>query len=287
MTKIAIITDSTAQFPNPSFAGKDLVRIIPFDIKIDGKIYKEGKGIKVADFLYSSKNTLKPTLIVPSAAVIAKLFSKLLHSFNELLVVLTSSNLLPIYENAIKAVELIQGGTAIQVINSRTISSGLGLLVQTGAEAISKGATLTDAERQVRQLAPHVYSLFCSPGLKYLYANGMIEYSQAIVGEHLNLHPIFTLEEGYPKALCKVRNFRHAQDYFQEFIEEFDQLQHIALLKGANPQSLDNRLLRQFVQEYFPETPFSEHRLNPFVAIIFGPKTLALIVVEKPYNFAA
>ena len=165
MTKIAIITDSTAQFPNPSFAGKDLVRIIPFDINIDGEIYKEGKGIKAADFLFSTKNVSNPTLIIPSAADIASLFSKLLHSFNELLVVLTSSNLLPIYENAIKAVELIQGGTAIQVINSQTISSGLGLLVQTGAEAISNGATLTDAERQVRQLAPHVYSLFCSPGL--------------------------------------------------------------------------------------------------------------------------
>ena len=287
MTKIAIITDSTAQFPNPSFAGKDLVRIIPFDIEIEGKIYKEGKGIKAGDFPVNSRNSSKPTLIVPTAADIAVLFSTLLHSFNELLVVLTSTNLLPIYENAIKAVELIQGGTAIQVINSQTISSGLGLLVQTGAEAISNGASLTEAERQVRQLAPHVYTLICAPGLKYLYANGMIEYTQAIVGEHLNLHPIFTLEEGYPKALCKVRNFRHAQDFFQEFIEEFDQLTHIALLKGANPQSLDNRLLRQFVQEYFPETPFSEHRLNPFVASIFGPKTLALIVVEKPYNFAA
>jgi DegV family protein with EDD domain len=287
VTKIGIITDSTAQFPNPSFAGKDLVRIIPFDIKIDGKIYKEGKGIKASDFPLTTKNASKPTLVVPSAVEIANLFTTLLNSFSELLVVVTSTNLLPIYENAINAVELIQGGTAIQVINSQTISSGLGLLVQTGAEAISNGASLTDAERQVRQLVPHVYTLICAPGLKYLYANGMIEYTQAIVGEHLNLHPIFTLEEGYPKALCKVRNFRHAQDFFQEFIEEFDQLQHIALLKGANPQPIDNRLLRQFVQEYFPDSPFSEHRLNPFVASIFGPRTLALIVVEKPYNFAA
>lgn len=287
MSKIAIITDGTAQFPNPSFPGKDLVRIIPFDIKIEDKIYKGGKGIKAGDLPASSKKLNSPELIVPSAVELASLFSSLLRSFNELLVVLTSANLIRIYQNAIEAVELIQGGTAIQVINSQTLSSGLGLLVQSGAEAVSRGASLTEAERLVRQLTPHVYTLICSPGLKYLHTNGMIEYSQAVVGEHLNLHPIFTLEEGFPKALCKVRNFRHAQDFFQEFIEEFDQLQHIALLKGTNPQSLDNRLLRQFVQEYFPDTPFSEHRLNPIMASLFGPKTLALIVVEKPYSITA
>jgi DegV family protein with EDD domain len=286
MANIAVITDPTAQFPNPSFAGKDLIRVIPFDILLDGVVYKEGHDVKSGDFPASLKSSSDPKLIVPSAAEIAELFTALLRKFNELLVIVNSAELTPLYQNALDAVKIIQGGTAIQVINSMTISSGLGILVQTAAELISSGADMSEVEKQIRQMIPHIYTLVCSPSLRYLHNSNLVDYQQAVVGEYLNLHPIFSFEEGRPNAFYKVRNFRHAQDFFQEFIEEFDELTHISLLKGINTQGIDNRLLRQFVQEIFPDTPFSEHRLNSFLATLFGPRSLGLIVIEEPYTLS-
>lgn len=286
MKNVAIITDSTAQFPNPSFLGKDLVRLIPLGIRINETIYHDGSEIKTNDLPVSASESNKVKLITPSPTEIAEQFSLLLNNYNELLVIVNSANLTPLFENSIKAVKLIQGETNIQVIDSHTIATGLGLIVQSASEFISNGATLTDADRHVRQLIPHIYTLFCVPCMKYLYNIGILEYSQAEIGEMLNLHPIFTLEEGYPQAICKVRNFRHAQDYFQEFIEEYDDLVHISLLKGTNTQGIDNRVLKLFVQENFPETPFSEHRINPFLGAIFGPRSLGLIVFERPYSLS-
>ncbi|MBW6471835.1 MAG: DegV family EDD domain-containing protein [Anaerolineaceae bacterium] len=286
MSKIAVITDSTAQFPNPSFQGKDLVRIIPLDVEINGSLIKEGAGLKTADLPLSPSDENNTKLLIPSPAEIAEQFIVLLKKFNELLVITNSANLSSFYQNSIEAVKLIQGETTIQVVNSQTIATGLGMIVQAATEVISNGASLTEADRHVRQLIPHVYTLFCTPCLKYLNNINILEYSQAVIGEMLNLHPIFTLEEGYPQAICKVRNFRHAQDYFQEFIEEYDDLIHISLLKGLNTQGIDNRILKLFVQENFPETPFSEHRINPFLGAIFGPKTLGLIIFERPYSLS-
>ncbi|HSM23625.1 MAG TPA: DegV family protein [Anaerolineaceae bacterium] len=286
MTNIAIITDSTAQFPNPSFLGKDLVRLIPFDLQINNIIYKEGAGVKTNDLPISSLMDNNAKLIIPSPLEISEQFTFLLHKYNELLVIVNSANLTSLFDNCIEAVKLIQGETSIQVINSHTIATGLGLVVQAAAELISNGASLTEVDRHVRQLIPHIYTLFCTPCMSYLYNIGVLENSQAVIGEMLNLHPIFTLEEGYPQAICKVRNFRHAQDYFQEFIEEYDDLLHISLLKGSNTQGIDNRVLKSFVQENFPETPFSEHRINPFLGAIFGPKSLGLIVFERPYSLS-
>ena len=285
-SKIAIITDGTAQFPNPSFLGKELVRLIPLGIEINGIIYKEGDGIKTSDLPVYSNESNYAKLLIPSPNELSEQFSFLLSKFNELLVIVNSANLTKLFENCVKAVKLIQGETTIQVIDSHTIATGLGLIVQSVAEFISNGANLTEADRHVRQLIPHIYTLFCTPCMKYLHNIGVLEYSQALIGEMLNLHPIFTLEEGYPQAICKVRNFRHAQDYFQEFIEEYDDLIHISLLKGTNTQGIDNRLLKLFVQENFPETPFSEHRINPFLGAIFGPKSLGLIVFERPYSLS-
>ena len=86
MSKIAVITDSTAQFPNPSFQGKDLVRIIPLDIVINDSIIKEGNGVKTADLPLSPSNERKTKLLVPSPAEIAEQFIVLLKKFNELVV---------------------------------------------------------------------------------------------------------------------------------------------------------------------------------------------------------
>ncbi len=286
MSKIAVVTDCTAQFPNPSFHGKDLVRVIPFDIEVNGTIIKDGAGLKTADLPLTTPDDRSTRLIVPTPSQIADQFNALLKKYHELLVITNSANLSIFYQNSVEAVKLIQGETTIQVVNSQTIATGLGLIVQAATEVISNGANLIDADRHVRQLIPHVYTLFCTPCLKYLYNIGVVEYSQSVIGELLNLHPIFTMEEGCPQAICKVRNFRHAQEYFQEFIEEYDDLIHISLLKGVNTQGIDNRLLKLFVQENFPETPFSEHRINPYLGAIFGPRTLGLIVLERPYSLS-
>ncbi len=286
MPNIAIITDSTAQFPNPNFLGKELVRIIPLSIEFNGLIKTESDGIKTSDLPSYLPEGNFAKLIVPSPIEISEHLSSLLKKFDELLIITNSANLSSLYQNSLEAVKLIQAETSIQVVNSQTIATGLGLLVQSATEVTNKGYSLTDTERYIRQLIPHIYSLFCTPGMKYLHNIGILEFAQATIGEMLNLHPIFTLEEGYPQAICKVRNFRHAQDYFQEFIEEYDDLLHISLLKGTHTQGIDNRIIKLFVQENFPETPFSEHHINPFLGAIVGPKSLGLIVFERPFSLS-
>jgi fatty acid-binding protein DegV len=94
--------------------------------------------------------------------------------------------------------------------------------------------------------------------------------------------PIFTLEEGEISAVEKVRNTRSLVDFMQEFICEFENLQHIAFVQGIPPLSHEARLMREHAQSCFPQTPFSEHSLNLPLATQIGPRSVALVVVEKP-----
>jgi fatty acid-binding protein DegV len=123
--------------------------------------------------------------------------------------------------------------------------------------------------------------IFCAPGLSYLYAAGVIDQAQAIVGEMLNFLPVFTLEEERITPLEKVRTYRNAVDLFAEFIEEFENLKHIALIQGTPSPISDTRQLRQLFQELYPRATYSEHNLNPPLAITFGPRFLGLIAIER------
>ena len=267
MSKLCILTDSTAQFTRPNFLGQELVHVIPFELEPEAR--------RSAPFV--SRPHLKP----PEPQDFLLRFTQLSQEFDNLLVITLSASLSPASANAQEAATRYNDHTSIQVVDSQTTAIGLGLLVQEAAAAASRGDSLQEIERQVRSTIPRIYQLFCIPELTYLAATGYIQTSQALVGEMMGLLPIFAMEEGRLTPMEKVRTQRHLFESFQEFMEEFEDPCHIALMRGAGSNPLRTRPLRTYVQESFPQTPFSEHPLGPHTAAMFGPKCIGLVIMEN------
>ena len=282
MSSICILTDSTAQFPQIGFSGRNDVRIVPFNIEMNGQIYGEGQEIRTTDLPSSANDPLHPRLIAPSAAYFQDLYTNLGQHYSDIITILISSGINPtIYANAQKAAESVRGRIRVSTIDSQTTSIGLGLLVQAAAEAMANGRSAADIERMIRSMIPHIYMMICTPGMSYLANAGLVDSGQAFVSEMLNLMPIFTLEEGQLSAVEKVRNPRGLLDFMQEFIMEFDDLLHIAFIQGTPALTHEARMMREHAQSCFAHTPFSEHTIQPHLAAILGPRTVGLVAVEK------
>ena len=191
-------------------------------------------------------------------------------------------SLLPVFAVllALAAAAQFSNHCTVQVIDSQTVGAGLGMLVQAAAVAAAQGLSIAEIERKIRVAIPHIYVLFCIPELMYLAAAGQMDRSQAMVGEILSMLPVFTLEEGRLVPSEKVRTPRHLFEAFQDFMAEFERPAHIALVHGSNHNSLRIRPLRQYLQELFPQTPFSEHALQPQLTALFGPQSIGLFVSE-------
>jgi DegV family protein with EDD domain len=280
MNSICVLTDSAVQFTQPGFAGRDDVRVIPFDIELNGVLYHEGDGTRANNLPLFAGNGLKPRLLAPSAEKFYQTFQGLAVHYREVVAILTSCELSQAYANAEKAAAAVKSQISVTVIDSMTTSVGLGLLVQIAAEAAAQEMNLMELERRVRKSVPRVYSLICTAGLSYLSQAGFVDPAQAVVGEMLGLIPIFSLEEGKLSAIEKARNQRGVLDFFQEFLSEFDNLQHIAFIQGIPPFNHEAHLLREYSQDHFPKTPFSEHAINLPMATMVGPRTLALMILE-------
>jgi DegV family protein with EDD domain len=281
MSSICILTDSAAQFPQLGFSGKNDIRVIPFDIEFNGKIYPEGKEFHTSNLPPTANEKISPRLLAPSAARFQEIFLALGQHYRDVVAILTSSALTPAYSNAYKAMEATRGQVNVTMIDSQVTSVGLGLLVQNAAEAVAQGQPLVEVERLVRSLIPHTYMMLCTPGMSYLYQAGFVDQGQAFVSEMLGMLPIFTLEEGRLSSVEKVRNSRALSDFMQEFICEFDALEQIALLQSNPGMAHEARLLREHAQNYFPQTPFSELTISPPLATLIGPRSLGLVVIEK------
>jgi fatty acid kinase fatty acid binding subunit len=257
MENVCIFTDSSATFSRTTFTGNDRVKVLPFDVQ----------------------SIPAPSLIPPTVDDFIREFTISGRSYDHILVVTMSGGLNAIYTVAVEASVQFGGQTSVTVVDSLNTGAGLGLLVELAAQAAASGKSTSEIERTLRASIPHIYTLFCIPGLAHLATVGYLSQAQAVVGEMLGLFPIFMLEEGHLSPLEKVRTQRHLIESFQEFVVEFESPRNIVLLKGQQ-NHLRTRPLRQFVGEMFPETPFSEHALNAPLTALLGPQTIGLTVME-------
>jgi len=282
MSNPLILTDNAAFFVQPQFRGRNFLQVLPLDISFRNTVFSGGKDLKLIDLPQGSQPDDKPELIIPSASALANLFLDLSQKHSEIICIFHSGFLSPLCERAREAAETVIGRAQIEIIDSQTISSGQGLIVQSTAELFSDNLSITEVARQVRIFINHTFSVFCIPGLSYLNTPGFVDIGQAGASELLGLVPIFALEEGRLTPLEKLRSQRQTIDFFQEYMDEFDRMKYIAWVKGISSTAHESRLLHDHANTNHPHIPFFENLIHPQMAILFGPGASGLFVVESP-----
>jgi DegV family protein with EDD domain len=277
-----ILTDNASFFVQPQFRGKNLLQVLPLDVVYRNTLFSGGKDLKSTDLPLGCQPEDRPELVIPSVSALAALFLDLSQKHSEIICVFHSGSLSPLCERAREAAETIIGHAQIEIIDSQTISSGQGLIVQSTAELFADNHPIAEVARQIRIFINHTFSVFCIPGLSYLHASGFVDIGQAGANELLGLVPIFALEEGRLTPLEKLRSQRQTVDFFQEYMDEFDHMKYIAWVKGVTSTAHESRLLRDHAITNHPHIPFLETPIHTQMAILFGPSASGLFVVESP-----
>jgi DegV family protein with EDD domain len=269
MPRVCILTDSTAQFTRTDFPGRERVFVLALDLEPVLPVPAAAPA-----------NSQPRRLLPPTPQAFLRYYGLLSGQFDAVLVLTLSSCLNPAAENARKAAARYSNHAAIQVVDSQTTSVGLGMLVEAAAGAASAGASLAEVEHLVRTAIRRIYMLLCIPELACLERLGLLDHVQTLVGEMIGLMPVFTVEEGGLMPMGKARTPRSLFESFEEFMDEFTAPGRVALLRGTSQTTLQTRPLREFVQERFAGTPYSEHSLNPSLSALFGRQAIGLVVME-------
>jgi DegV family protein with EDD domain len=280
-SKVCILTDSTAQFPAPLFPGNELVNVIPLHVELNGNLYTDAKDIRTANLPPSARQPHSPKAFPPSVEEFTEVYSNLGLRYSEIVTILVSSYLNPVVSYAKEAASSTEGPARIHIIDSQTTAVGLGLLVQAAARAAQSGSDGVEITRLVRGMVSKIYTVFCVQSLSYLYKSGHLDPAQAIVGEMLHVMPFLILENGRLVPIQKVRSPRHLVDILHEFIMEFNDLRHIAIIQGVPPFEQEAKNLRDRVNGENTSPSFSEHTLGAALATILGPRSLGVVVWEK------
>jgi DegV family protein with EDD domain len=281
MPNTCILTDSTVQFPVPSFEGRSLVNII--DLPMDSYNGKSAKELRASDFSPSAPEGFTAHVYPPSVADFEKQYLKLAQHYAGIVTIVHAQALSKTFQNAIIAARNIEGQVEIEVIDAQTIATGLGLVVQAAAKAADQEQSLTEVTELIRSLLPRVYTSFCIPGLSYLHHNGILGEAQAVIGEHLKMLPMYVIEAGELTPTLKARNYRHLVDLLHEFITEFETLDHLGLIQGVPPFETETRSLRERLMLDFEQLNISEHTISPELSLMIGPRSLGMFLLQSEF----
>jgi DegV family protein with EDD domain len=282
MAKFHIVADTSARLSNPKLWQSDSLTQAANRLVYEDQVEFEDPQKPLQDYQAPFRDPNLTSVLAPSVEQMAAIYGQLYeHEVDQILSLHPSKAVGRSLQNARTASERFLGRCDIHVIDSETISAGLGMLIEASLEAAQKGASLDDAVRLVRALIPRIYMLFFQDDLTFLERHGLITRSQAILGNMLGVIAFLTMEDGRLIPMEKVRNRPKALEKTVEFVAEFTQLERIALLQPSSRPNEDSNWIIERIQALHPSTSISLADYGPSSASLVGNNGLGLIVLES------
>jgi DegV family protein with EDD domain len=282
MNRVHIVTDSTVHFTDPDFARQHNVTVVPLAIHFGKESFRDGVDLNSEQFFAKTKvgNGSMPTAASPTPDQFTAVYEEVTKGTNQVVALHLSSKLGRVWRNSRAGAEPLLGRCNIQVIDSATTSVGLGVLVEAAAKAAEQGATPDDIVKLVRGLIPRVYVVFFVDTLEYLANNKRFNKSQAILGSMLEFKPFLTIEDGDMVAMEKFRTRQQAVEKLIEFVSEFSELEHLAIMQSSPLPNEDTRLVLEQLAVDFPGRRFPICVYGPALGTFLGANAMGVIVYE-------
>jgi DegV family protein with EDD domain len=221
MSKVAIITDSTAYLPEALVSAYALT-VTPQVLIWGEETFQDGVDIQPDEFYRRLKHAkIMPTTSQVSIMSMKANYEKLLDAGYDVLGIFLSSKLSGTMDSAIHAREMLpKAAERIAFVDSLTTAMAMGFMVLATARAAQAGASLAECQRLAEESAKHTGVFFVVDTLEFLHRGGRIGGAQALLGSALNIKPVLTLVDGRIETADKVRTKKKAIERMISLIEE-------------------------------------------------------------------
>lgn len=215
---IRIITDSTCDL-RPAQREALGVEAVPLAVHFGEEIFRDGVDITNEEFYrrLSTAETLPSTSQVNPEAF-AERFQSYVDQGDQVVGIFISSAMSGTYQSATIAKDMVGSGE-IHLVDSRTVTFALALLVERAAVLRDAGHSAREIAEAVTELSGRVRLLAVVDTLKYLKMGGRINAATAVVGGLLGITPIITIENGIVEAAGKARGRKAAFQWMAKFME--------------------------------------------------------------------
>ena len=191
--KIGITADSTCDIPQ-EIREKNNIEIIPFGVMLGEELKHDGVDVFPQDLYdYADKTKELPKTSAINQAEYEELFERKTKEYDIVIHFSLSSEISSAYNNAKIASEKFQN---VYVVDTKSLSSGSGLIVLSCADKIKEGKDLETILKEIGEEVPKVQASFLIDTLKYLHKGGRCSGVARISAAMFSIKPRISLVDG-------------------------------------------------------------------------------------------
>ena len=277
--KSIIITDSSCDISDKILKERN-IRFVPLRIIASSAEYKDRIDIS-SEEIYSLLENEIPKTSLPNPDDISSLYEELINDgYKDILHISISAGLSGTCNLVNIIADNYRDKANIIVLNSKTLSGGLGLLVIRASDMLAEGLTIEEIAIKIEEQRKIMQSTFVVHTLEYLRKGGRIGLVEGVVGALLNIKPIvFVNQNGVYETLAKARGFAKAKSLMlSNAVDRYkDQLVDAYIVHG-----MVEKEAKQFSEEVKQSLNINNlfvNILSPVLGVHTGKGLIGLIVL--------
>jgi DegV family protein with EDD domain len=268
MSGIRVVTDSACDLPAKELADNQIV-VVPLDVRLGDLGPEQTRKFTAEEFwAQCGKTTRLPETSAPSPGAFRDAFAAAAdEGCSGVVCVTISSDLSGTFQAARAGAEELGARLPVEVIDSRSVTMGQGLLVLEAARQGRSGADAETAAAAVRAAIDKVKVYGTLDTLDNLRRGGRIGAAQALVGSLLSIKPVIEVRDGVVEPESRQRTRTRSLQYLVDKVKGAGQIAHLSLLHSM---AGDVDTFAGMMAEVFPRDQTIVSTIGPVVGTHSG-----------------
>lgn len=280
--KVRISADSTCDL-GPELTEKYQVTIAPLSVIIDGQSYKDGVDVTPEAIFSAVEHGKKVQTAAVNQFEYQELFRELLQDGDEIVHFCISSDMSSCYADACEAAKKVGDGK-IFVVDSRNLSTGIGLLVLEACELAAMGKTGAEIYEFIQHRIEKVTATFTVQDIGYLYRGGRCSGLEALGAKMLRIRPCIEVNGGKMNPGKKYRgSYEHyLKHYIRDQLKDAEDIDYKRIFITHSPSETGMvEFAKECVKEYGHFREILETTAGGTICVHCGPNTLGILFMRK------
>ena len=278
--KTAVITDSGCDLSDEQLQQYS-IRMISLRIISQNAEYRDRVELS-QDEIYDMMDKSLPKTSLPLPEDIRAVYTQLIdEGYTDVVHICLSAAMSGTW-NAVRVLtEEFNDRLNIRVVDSKTLSEGLGMMVLAAAKAVEAGQTPDEAVEAALKVRSTQLAMFVIKTLEYLRKGGRIGLVEGVLGNLLQIKPIiFVNNDGIYETLAKARGYKAAvEQMIQEAVKRFGKAKiDLSIVHGQAHEEAQKLLTR--LKQVLNVTSSIIAPVSPVLAIHSGRGLLGIIANE-------
>jgi DegV family protein with EDD domain len=275
---VRIVTDSSCDLTDAEI-GEHGIEVVPLTIRF-GDEELEDRTDLTAEAFYSRLDaaSMLPETAAPAPGKFEAAFRRQAAAGADAVVCINlSSGLSATMQSARNAATALEGELDVRVVDSRSITSGLGTQVLLAAKAAAGGATADGVVALVEDLAARTHVFGALDTLDNLKKGGRIGGAQALLGSLLSIKPIIDISTGEVTEAGKARTRKKALEVLRDKVLEAGAVEHLCVTHGFAP---DAQQMLDLLDPHHPRAGIRVGHIGPVIGAHGGPRVMGVTWVD-------